>query len=202
MTKFSLLTLSVQVFILVIMDRLHSLHASKEASLSKSSLELRWSSPLLGGSEPKVLDAPEFRRAFAFVKDAAAVCGGSISSRKLCLRQKGSAGCNHLKGEDFDELGVADDTLYVRAATIKSQSLTTVYQDLSLNSLGLDTDCVAFLIKFEGAKGPISPQLLFSFITRNKVTSLSTFEEAMRSQREGEIAYCCSLHHDARLSLF
>ena len=74
------------------------MRAPKEASPSKPSLKLRWSSPILGGSEPKVLVAPEFGRAFAFVKDAAAVCGGSVSSRKLCLRQKGSAGCNHVEG--------------------------------------------------------------------------------------------------------
>ena len=166
------------------MDRLRSLRASKEASPSKSSLELRWSTPFWGGSEPKVLVAPEFGRAFGFVKDAAAFCGGSVSSRKLCLRQKGSAGCNHVEGEDFDELGVADDTLYA-CSMIKSQSLTTVYQDLSLNTLGLDTDFVAFLIMFEGSEGPFLPMLLFSFITRNKGTSLSIFEEAMRSQREG-----------------
>ena len=92
------------------------MRASKEASPSKSLLELRWSSPFWGGSEPKVLVAPEFGRAFAFVKDAAAVCGGSVSSRKLCLRQKESAGCNHFEGDNFDELGVADDTLYVSAA--------------------------------------------------------------------------------------
>ena len=64
---------------------------------------------------------------------------------------------NHLEGEGLDKLGVADDTLYVRAAT-KSQSLTTVYQDLSLHTtIGLDADFVAFLIKFEGAEGPFSP---------------------------------------------
>ena len=135
------------------MDRLRSLRASKEASPGKSSRELTWSSPFLGGSEPKVLVAPVFGRAFAFVKDAAAVCGGSVTSRKLCLRQKGSVGCNHVEGEDFDELGVTDDTLYVRAAT-KSQTLTTVYQDLSLSTLGLDKEFVMFLTKFEGTEGP------------------------------------------------
>ena len=165
------------------MDRLRSLRASKEASPGKSLRELTWSSPFVGGSEPKVLVAPVFGRAFAFVKDASAVCGGSVTSRKLCLRQKGSVGCNHVEGEEGDE--VMDDTLYVRAAT-KSQTLTTVYQDLSLSTLGLDKEFVLFLTKFEGTDGPFSPQLLFSFISRNDVTTLSSFEEAMRSQREGD----------------
>ena len=185
-TKFSLLTLSVQVCYssLFIMDRLRSLRASKEASPSKSTSDVRWLSPLKGVSEPKVPVAPEFGRAFAFVKDAAAVCGGSVAGKKFCLREKGG-GCNHDEGDEFDDPGVTDDTLYVRAAT-KSQSLTTVYQDLSLDTLGLDSDFVAFLIKFEGSEGPFSPQLLFSFITRNDVSSIATFEEAMHSQREGD----------------
>ena len=140
----------------------------------------------MGYSEPKVLVAPEFGQAFAFVKDAAAVCDRSVSSRKLCLRQKGSGVCNHTVVEGVDVLCVVDNTLYVRAATTKSLLLTTVYQDLSLHTIGLDTDLVAFLIKFEGAEGPFTPQLLFLFITRNDIMSLSTFEEAMRSQKEGD----------------
>jgi len=129
--------------------------------------------PLKGVSARELPRVPLHGVAFALVRDATQVCGGEVTSTKLCLRKCGSRECtNHAPGHPL----VTDNTLYVHSAT-SGTALTTVFRGPTLSITGLEKELIEYIIKANDGEGALSAWSLFSWLQENNIKTTEAFTE-------------------------